>query len=151
MKKKGNRRVPNCVPVTENRRDPADLYRPTDSELDRLHHVFVPAWSMLDHDQLIISYDFVDDDTALEFVTGLDDIEQDLDHNAVITMDNARVTVSVRTGDVDGLTRLDFEFALRTQALAKSFRGVRALAGSRTCARSRVAREHTREDGQRNK
>jgi len=25
MKKKGNRMVPNCVPVTETRRDPQDL------------------------------------------------------------------------------------------------------------------------------
>jgi pterin-4a-carbinolamine dehydratase len=123
MKNKSGRQVPNCVPVTENRRDPADLYKPTDSELDRLHHVFVPAWSLLDHDQLTIQYDFVDDDTALEFVQQLDDIEQQLDHNAVITLDNARVTVTVRTSDVDGLTRLDFEFALRTHALAQDLSG----------------------------
>lgn len=118
MKKKGNRKVPNCVPVTETRRDPEDLYQPTDDQLDRLHHEFIPSWSMLDHDQLTTAYDFVDDDTAMQFVTGLDDIEQSMDHNAVVTMDNAQVTVAVRTGDVDGLTRLDFEFALRVQALA---------------------------------
>lgn len=123
MKKKGHRQVPNCVPVTENRRDPADLYKPSDSELDRLHHVFVPAWSLLDHDELTIQYDFVDDDTALEFVTGLYHIEQELDHNAVITLDNAQVTVTVRTSDVDGLTRLDFEFALLAQDLAQEFAG----------------------------
>ena len=118
MKNKSGRQVPNCVPVTETRRDPEDLYQPTDDQLDRLHHEFIPAWSMLDHDQLTTAYDFVDDDTAMQFVTGLDDIEQSMDHNAVVTMDNARVTVAVRTGDVDGLTRLDFEFALRVQNLA---------------------------------
>jgi len=123
MKKKGNRMVPNCVPVTETRRDPQDLYQPTDDQLDRLHHEFIPAWSMLDHDQLTTAYDFVDDDTAMQFVTGLDDIEQSMDHNAVVTMDNARVTVAVRTGDVDGLTRLDFEFALRVQNLADQLDG----------------------------
>ena len=123
MKKKGNRMVPNCVPVTETRRDSADLYQPTDDQLDRLHHEFIPGWSMLDHDQLTTAYDFVDDDTAMQFVTGLDDIEQSMDHNAVVTMDNARVTVSVRTGDVDGLTRLDFEFALRVQNLADQLDG----------------------------
>lgn len=123
MKKKGNRMVPNCVPVTETRRDPRDLYQPTDDQLDQLHHEFIPAWSMLDHDQLSTAYDFVDDDTAMQFVTGLDEIEQSMDHNAVVTMDNARVTVAVRTGDVDGLTRLDFEFALRAQALAQEFQG----------------------------
>ena len=123
MKNKSGRQVPNCVPVTETRRDPEDLYQPTDDQLDRLHHEFIPAWSMLDHDQLTIAYDFVDDDTAMQFVTGLDDIEQSMDHNAVVTMDNARVTVAVRTGDVDGLTRLDFEFALRVQNLADQLDG----------------------------
>ena len=123
MKNKSGRQVPNCVPVTETRRDPEDLYQPTDDQLDRLHHEFIPAWSMLDHDQLTTAYDFVDDDTAMQFVTGLDDIEQSMDHNAVVTMDNARVTVSVRTGDVDGLTRLDFEFALRVQNLADQLDG----------------------------
>jgi len=123
MKNKGGRQVPNCVPVTETRRDSADLYQPTDDQLDRLHHEFIPAWSMLDHDQLTTAYDFVDDDTAMQFVQGLDDIEQSMDHNAVVTMDNARVTVTVRTGDVDGLTRLDFEFALRVQELAQALDG----------------------------
>ena len=123
MKNKSGRQVPNCVPVTETRRDPEDLYQPTDDQLDRLHHEFIPAWSMLDHDQLTTAYDFVDDDTAMQFVTGLDDIEQSMDHNAVVTVDNARVTVAVRTGDVDGLTRLDFEFALRVQNLADQLDG----------------------------
>lgn len=123
MKNKSGRQVPNCVPVTETRRDPEDLYQPTDDQLDRLHHEFIPAWSMLDHDQLTTAYDFMDDDTAMQFVTGLDDIEQSMDHNAVVTMDNARVTVAVRTGDVDGLTRLDFEFALRVQDLAQELEG----------------------------
>ena len=123
MKNKSGRQVPNCVPVTETRRDPEDLYQPTDDQLDRLHHEFIPAWSMLDHDQLTTAYDFVDDDTAMQFVTGLDDIEQSMDHNAVVTMDNSRVTVAVRTGDVDGLTRLDFEFALRVQNLADQLDG----------------------------
>jgi pterin-4a-carbinolamine dehydratase len=123
MKNKSGRQVPNCVLVTETRRDPEDLYQPTDDQLDRLHHEFIPAWSMLDHDQLTTAYDFVDDDTAMQFVTGLDEIEQSMDHNAVVTMDNARVTVAVRTGDVDGLTRLDFEFALRVQNLADQLDG----------------------------
>jgi pterin-4a-carbinolamine dehydratase len=117
-KRKGDRTVPNCVPVAEQRRDPQDLYRPSDAELDRLHHQFIPTWSMLDHDVLKTSYDFVDNDTALEFVNELAAMSEAMDHNAVIALDHARVTVQIRTGDVDGLTRLDFEFALRCQALA---------------------------------
>jgi pterin-4a-carbinolamine dehydratase len=74
---------------------------------------------MLDHDLLATAYDFQDDDTALSYVNQLDDIEQSMDHNAVITIDNARVSIKVRTGDIDGLSRLDFEFALRANDLAK--------------------------------
>ena len=101
------------------RRDPKDLTAPTDQELDKLHHKFIPAWSMLDHDLLATAYDFQDDDTALSYVNQLDDVEQMMDHNAVITIDNARVSIKVRTGDIDGLSRLDFEFALRANDLAK--------------------------------
>lgn len=123
MKKKGDRMVPNCVPVSETRRNPADMFKPTDNQLDRLHHKFIPGWSMLDHNELSTAYDFVDDDTAMQFVRMLDRVEQSMDHNAVVTMDNARVTVAVRTSDVDGLTKLDFEFALRVQALAQEHKG----------------------------
>jgi len=104
------------------RRDPKDLTAPTDQELDKLHHKFIPTWSMLDHDLLATAYDFQDDDTALSYVNQLDDIEQSMDHNAVITMDNARVSIKVRTGDIDGLSRLDFEFALRANDLAHKFK-----------------------------
>jgi hypothetical protein len=45
-----------------------------------------------------------------------------MDHNAVITIDNARVSIKVRTGDIDGLSRLDFEFALRANDLAHKFK-----------------------------
>jgi pterin-4a-carbinolamine dehydratase len=101
------------------RRDPKDLTAPSDQELDKLHHKFIPTWSMLDHDLLATAYDFQDDDTALSYVNQLDDVEQSMDHNAVITIDNARVSIKVRTGDIDGLSRLDFEFALRANDLAK--------------------------------
>jgi pterin-4a-carbinolamine dehydratase len=117
-KRKGDRMVPNCVPVAEQRRDPTDLFRPSDEELDRLQHQFIPTWSMLDHDLLKTSYDFQDNDTALEFVNALAAMSEAMDHNAVIGLDHARVTVEIRTGDVDGLTRLDFEFALKCQTLA---------------------------------
>jgi pterin-4a-carbinolamine dehydratase len=111
--------VATKVREQSTRRDPKDLTAPTDQELDKLHHKFIPAWSMLDHDLLATAYDFQDDDTALSYVNQLDDVEQSMDHNAVITIDNARVSIKVRTGDIDGLSRLDFEFALRANDLAK--------------------------------
>ena len=111
--------VATKVREQSTRRDPKDLTAPTDQELDKLHHKFIPTWSMLDHDLLATAYDFQDDDTALSYVNQLDDIEQSMDHNAVITIDNARVSIKVRTGDIDGLSRLDFEYALRANDLAK--------------------------------
>ena len=111
--------VATKVREQSTRRDPKDLTAPTDQELDKLHHKFIPTWSMLDHDLLATAYDFQDDDTALSYVNQLDDVEQMMDHNAVITIDNARVSIKVRTGDIDGLSRLDFEFALRANDLAK--------------------------------
>jgi pterin-4a-carbinolamine dehydratase len=111
--------VATKVREQSTRRDPKDLTAPTDQELDKLHHKFIPTWSMLDHDLLATAYDFQDDDTALSYVNQLDDVEQSMDHNAVITIDNARVSIKVRTGDIDGLSRLDFEFALRANDLAK--------------------------------
>ena len=111
--------VATKVREESTRRDPKDLTAPTDQELDKLHHKFIPTWSMLDHDLLATAYDFQDDDTALSYVNRLDDVEQSMDHNAVITIDNARVSIKVRTGDIDGLSRLDFEFALRANDLAK--------------------------------
>jgi pterin-4a-carbinolamine dehydratase len=113
--------VATKVNEQSTRRDPQDLTAPTDQQLDKLHHKFIPAWSMLDHDLLATAYDFQDDDTALSYVNQLHDVEQSMDHNAVITVDNARVSVKVRTGDIDGLSRLDFEFALRANDLADEF------------------------------
>ena len=46
-----------------------------------------------------------------------------MDHNGVITMDNAQVTVEVTTHDVNGLTRLDFEYALKAHDLANKMNG----------------------------
>ena len=114
--------VATKVREESTRRDPKDLTAPTDQELDKLHHKFIPTWSMLDHDLLATAYDFQDDDTALSYVNQLDDVEQSMDHNAVITIDNARVSIKVRTGDIDGLSRLDFEFALRANDLAHKFK-----------------------------
>jgi pterin-4a-carbinolamine dehydratase len=113
--------VATKVHEESTRRDPKDLTTPTDQQLDKLHHKFVPAWSMLDHDLLATAYDFQDDDTALSYINQLHDVEQSMDHNAVITVDNARVSIKVRTGDIDSLSRLDFEFALRANDLADEF------------------------------
>ena len=124
MKKKGDRQVPNCVPVSENEvRNDADNFSPNDNALDRLHHEFIPTWQILNHKVLKTAYNFSDDDTALEFVQAIKLMGERMDHNGVITLDNAQVTVEVTTHDVNGLTRLDFEYALKAQDLANKMNG----------------------------
>jgi pterin-4a-carbinolamine dehydratase len=124
MKDKGGRQVPNCVPVSENEvRHDADNFSPNDNALDRLHHEFIPTWQILNHKVLKTAYNFADDDTALEFVQAIKLMGERMDHNGVITLDNAQVTVEVTTHDVNGLTRLDFEYALKAHDLANKMNG----------------------------
>jgi pterin-4a-carbinolamine dehydratase len=116
--------VPNCVPVSENEvRHDADNFSPNDNALDRLHHEFIPTWQILNHKVLKTAYNFADDDTALEFVQAIKLMGEHMDHNGVITLDNAQVTVEVTTHDVNGLTRLDFEYALKAHDLANKMNG----------------------------
>jgi pterin-4a-carbinolamine dehydratase len=122
-KKKGGRMVPNCVPVEESRRDPTELFKPEDSELDDLHHKYIASWTMLDHHILEKTYTFVDDDTAEQFIDMVNEFSEAMDHNAVITQDNAEVKLQITTNDVNGLTILDFEFALRADDAADTLDG----------------------------
>ena len=122
-KKKGGRMVPNCVPVEESRRDPAELFKPEDSALDALHHKYIATWTMLDHHILEKTYVFADDDTAEQFIDQVNEFSESMDHNAVITQDNAEVKLQITTNDVKGLTVLDFEFALRSDNAADKLDG----------------------------
>ena len=122
-KEKGGRMVPNCVPVEETRRDPTELFKPKDRELDELHHRYIAAWTMLDHHILEKTYVFVDDDTAEQFIDVVNEFSESMDHNAVITQDNAEVKLQITTNDVKGLTILDFEFALRADDAADKLSG----------------------------
>lgn len=122
-KKKGGRMVPNCVPVEESRRDPSELFKPQDKELDDLHHKYIATWTMLDHHILEKTYVFADDDTAEHFIDRVNEFSESMDHNAVITQDNAEVKLEITTNDVKGLTILDFEFALRADDAADKLDG----------------------------
>jgi len=122
-KKKGGRMVPNCVPVEESRRDPTELFKPSDKELDDLHHKYIPTWTMLDHHILEQTYVFADDDTAEQFIDMVNEFSEAMDHNAVITQDNAEVKLQVTTNDVKGLTELDFQFAIRADHAAQKLNG----------------------------
>jgi hypothetical protein len=75
-KKKGGRMVPNCVPVEESRRDTTELFKPSDRELDELHHKYIAAWTMLDHHILEKTYVFADDDTAEQFIDRVNEFSE---------------------------------------------------------------------------
>ena len=122
-KKKGGRMVPNCVPIEETRRDSTELFKPQDRELDDLHHKYIATWTMLDHHVLEKTYVFADDDTAEHFIDRVNEFSESMDHNAVITQDNAEVKLQITTNDVKGLTILDFEFALRSDDAADKLDG----------------------------
>lgn len=124
-KEKGGRMVPNCVPINETRRDPTELFKPNDRELDELHHRYIATWDMLDHHILEKTYVFVDNDTAEQFIDMVNEFSESMDHNAVITQDNSEVKLQITTNDVKGLTILDFEFALRSDNAADKLDGER--------------------------
>ena len=78
---------------------------------------------MLDHHILEKTYVFADDDTAEQFIDVVNEFSESMDHNAVITQDNAEVKLQITTNDVKGLTILDFEFALRADDAANILHG----------------------------
>jgi pterin-4a-carbinolamine dehydratase len=78
---------------------------------------------MLDHHILEKTYVFADDDTAEQFIDVVNGFSESMDHNAVITQDNAEVKLQITTNDVKGLTILDFEFALRSDDAADKLDG----------------------------
>jgi pterin-4a-carbinolamine dehydratase len=78
---------------------------------------------MLDHHILEKTYVFADDDTAEQFIDQVNEFSESMDHNAVITQDNAEVKLQITTNDVKGLTILDFEFALRSDDAADKLDG----------------------------
>ena len=73
---------------------------------------------MLDHHILEKTYVFADDDYAEQFIDLVNEFSESMDHNAVITQDNAEIKLQITTNDVKGLTILDFEFALRAEDAA---------------------------------
>lgn len=57
------------------------------------------------------SYEFQDIPTRNRFVSTLMEYESEVGHNAVITLDELKVTLLVYTKDVDVITELDKEYA----------------------------------------
>ena len=95
-------------------------FRPSDEDLNNIKSKFLPDWEMLDHKTLEATYVAEDHRHAAEFVNWINELSEKMDHFALITQDVSEVTIKTTTTDVDGLTILDFELAMRIDNYARS-------------------------------
>jgi pterin-4a-carbinolamine dehydratase len=95
-------------------------FRPSNEDLDDIKSKFLPDWEMLDHRTLEATYVAEDHRHAAEFVNWINRLSEKMDHFALITQDVSEVTIKTTTTDVDGLTILDFELAMRIDKYARS-------------------------------
>ena len=65
------------------------------------------------------TFKFMSDEKRNDFVSGLFEYELKTKHNAMITVDEGKVTLDIRTKDVDQITELDKEYASYADVLFK--------------------------------
>lgn len=65
------------------------------------------------------TFKFMSNDARNQFVAELFEYEKESGHNAIITIDEEKVTLDVRTKDVDQITELDKEYAKFADVLFK--------------------------------
>ena len=94
-------------------------WKPSKEQLRDLKSKYLPDWEMLDHRILQAEYTAKDHRHADKFTKIINKISEEMDHFCEVTQDVAEVTVKTTTSDVKGLTLLDFEIAMRIDAVAK--------------------------------
>ena len=100
------------------RSNDVEEFVPSDEALDDLKSKYLPDWEMLDHRILQAQYMAPDHRYAAKFANWINSLSERMDHFALVTQDVAEVTVKTTTSDVQGLTILDFELAMRIDAFA---------------------------------
>lgn len=98
--------------IFESRSKSVEDFRPDNQDLDELRAKFLPDWEMIDHKILAAKYVAPDHRQALEFMTFVNEISEQMDHFTEVTQDVAEVSVRTTTFDVKGLTILDFQIAM---------------------------------------
>ena len=106
--------------IEEARSNAIEDFRPDNAALNDLKSRFLPDWEMIDHRTLQAKYVAQDHRHALEFVAYVNQLSEQMDHFAEVTQDVAEVAVKTSTFDVEGLTILDFQLAMRVDAYANS-------------------------------
>jgi len=92
---------------------------PDNESLNNIKSKYLPEWEMLDHRTLEAQYVAQDHRQALEFVKYINSVSEDMDHFAEVIQDVSEVTIKTTTTDVNGLTILDFELAMRIDDYAR--------------------------------
>jgi len=82
--------------------------------------IAVDRWTKVDSPKrLRKTYKFRSQKLRNSFIRDLLDYEDEIQHNATITIDEGQVTLDVRTKDVDQITEIDKEYAKYADVLFK--------------------------------
>lgn len=78
----------------------------------------VPEWDLEENDSLLIrEFEFDEFMEAIDFVNSVAEIADDAEHHPKIEVEESVVKLYLRTLDQGGLTKLDFELAIRIDTL----------------------------------
>ena len=86
-------------------------------ELKALQAQLGGGWSVVDAHHLERAYDFDDFRQALDFTVRVGEMAEEQDHHPDILLTWGRVTVTIWTHKIDGLTESDFVFAAKADGL----------------------------------
>jgi 4a-hydroxytetrahydrobiopterin dehydratase len=90
------------------------------SELNRLQQELGGDWQVIDGHHLEKTYKFMDFVGALEFTNRIGDLAESVDHHPEICLTWGRVTLTIWTHSIGGLSEADFIFAARSDRLANA-------------------------------
>jgi 4a-hydroxytetrahydrobiopterin dehydratase len=80
----------------------------------------VPGWKVIEEHHIEKSYDFPDFVSALEFVKSIGSVAEEQGHHPDILLRWGKVTVTIWTHKIDGLTESDFILAAKIDETPRS-------------------------------
>ncbi|MEN8143655.1 MAG: 4a-hydroxytetrahydrobiopterin dehydratase [Gemmatimonadota bacterium] len=89
-------------------------------DLERYHAELGGDWSLVESHHLEKTYRFPDFAQALAFTNKVGALAEEQDHHPDILLSWGRVTVTIWTHKIDGLTESDFVFAAKTERLSEN-------------------------------
>lgn len=87
------------------------------AELEALHERLGRDWQVVDGHHLERTYRFDDFRQALDFTVRVGEMAEEQDHHPDVGLAWGKVTVTIWTHKIDGLTESDFVFAAKADAL----------------------------------